>query len=232
MGFFKKFLPGFFFNPINNLRRDYLGQPKKTYAGEGEDLILEKLFSGKKKGFYVDVGCYHPIVGSNTYKFFKKGWTGINIDPDPMTMKKFNKFRKKDINLNYGISNDGRELTYYMFEESAINSFSEEFYKERVSIGRNFLGERQIKTTTLKNIFDKYLEKGQSIDFLDIDAEGFDLEVLQSNDWSKYKPHVILVEDQNSEVDSLNDLPTFRFLKPLGYRLVAKTYSTAVYIQK
>ena len=228
MGFFKNILPKFIFNPINEIKRDYLGQPKKTYSGEGEDLILEKLLHTKKNGFYVDVGCYHPKVGSNTYKFFKKGWKGINIDPAPHTIKKFNDFRKKDINLNCGISKDGRELCYYMFEESAINSFSETFYKERVASGEKFLGTKKIPTTTLKAVFDEHLN-GQTIDFLDIDAEGFDIEVLESNDWTKYKPLIILVEDQNMSINSLTELASYQLLIPLGYGLIAKTYSTAIY---
>jgi len=231
MGFFKNLLPSFIFSPINEIKRDYFGQPKKTYAGEGEDLILEKLLSGQNKGFYVDVGCYHPIVGSNTHKFYKKGWTGVNIDPDPTTIKKFNKFRKGDINLNCGISEDGRALTYYSFKESAINSFSEEFYQDRLNAGAEFLGKEMIKTITLKEVFDSYLN-GQTIDFLDIDAEGLDVEVLKSNDWSKYKPRIILVEDQNMEANSFEDLDTFKFLSPLGYKLIAKTYSTAFFSLK
>jgi len=211
MGFFKNILPAFIFNPINEIKRDYLGQPKKTYAGEGEDLILEKLLYRKKEGFYVDVGCYHPIVGSNTYKFFKKGWKGINIDPNPSTIAKFNKFRKKDVNLNYGISKNGQTLTYYMFEESAINSFSKTFYEDRLQHGEKFIGTKQIPTITLKEVFDQHLGE-QQIDVLDIDAEGYDMEVLLSNDWTKYKPTIILVEDQNLNITSLTELDSYNFL--------------------
>jgi hypothetical protein len=64
---------------------------------------------------------------------------------------------------------------------------------------------------------------------LDIDTEGIDIQVLKSNNWEKYKPSVILVEDQDEEVENLENLETYKFLKPLGYRLIAKTISTAIY---
>ena len=67
MGKFKEVLPKSLFNLLNNFKRNQFGTAQKTYAGEGEDLIIKKIFKGKKNGCYVDVGCYHPLVGSNTY---------------------------------------------------------------------------------------------------------------------------------------------------------------------
>jgi len=80
----------------------------------------------------------------------------------------------------------------------------------------------------LSEIFDEFL-KGRNIDVLDIDTEGIDIQVLKSNNWEKYKPSVILVEDQDEDVENLENLETYKFLKPLGYRLIAKTISTAIY---
>ena len=79
--------------------------PKRSYSMLGEDLIVEKFFKNKKNGFYVDVGCYHPIDGNNTYLLSKKGWSGINIDLNAISINLFDRTRKNDSNLNIAISN-------------------------------------------------------------------------------------------------------------------------------
>ncbi len=228
MGFWKKKLPPLVYNSLEEFRKNVFGKPQLTYSGEGEDLIIEKFTRDIPHGLYVDVGCYHPKVGSNTFKLFKKGWEGINIDPNPHTIALFNKYRPKDINLNLGISELGEPLTYYEFEESAISTFSPEFYQLRMNQGAKFLGKKNVKTSKLSEVFDQYLN-GRTIDVLDIDAEGIDIEVLNSNDWEKYKPKIILVEDQDEEIDNLSNLATYKILQPYGYRLQAKTISTAIY---
>lgn len=228
MGYWKDKLPTWLFDFIETKRKNWIGKPQLTYSGEAEDLIIEKFTKHIKNGCYVDVGCYHPKVGSNTYKLFKKGWSGINIDPNPETIRLFNQYRPKDINLNIGISEVGSNLTYYEFKESAVSTFSEEFYKMRLNQGAKYVGSKNIPTKTLAEVFDEKLN-GRNIDVLDIDTEGIDIQVLKSNNWEKYKPSVILVEDQDEEVENLENLETYKFLKPLGYRLIAKTISTAIY---
>jgi len=64
--------------------------PKKTYSLFGEDLKVKKIFQNKKKGFYVDVGAYHPLKINNTYLLYKKGWNGINIDVSSFSIDLFN----------------------------------------------------------------------------------------------------------------------------------------------
>ena len=231
MGYWKNILPKGLYNKLENTRKNLIGKPQLTYSGEGEDLIIERLVKHLSKGTYVDIGCYHPKVGSNTFKLFKKGWTGINIDPNPNTIRLFNQFRPKDINLNIGISKSNQVLTYFEFTESAVSTFSEEFYKLRLEQGAEFIGKTSISTTTLADVFDQHLN-GRNIDVLDIDTEGTDVEVLMSNNWDKYKPTIILVEDQEEHIDNFNDLPTYQYLHPKGYQLVAKTISTAIYLLK
>ena len=72
---------------------------KKSYAISNVDLIIDRIFANKKKGVYIDVGCNHPIKYNNTYLLYKRGWNGINIDLDKLSIKEFNKFRKKDYNV-------------------------------------------------------------------------------------------------------------------------------------
>lgn len=88
-----------------------------SFSQEGEDMILRKLLDRKTTGFYIDVGAHHPQRFSNTYFFYLKGWSGINIDPIPGRMKLFNQLRNRDINLEIGISESKKSLTYYIFNE-------------------------------------------------------------------------------------------------------------------
>lgn len=228
MGFWKNLLPAGLFNPINNIKRDLLGTPQKTFSGEGEDLIIEKFFKRKRNGFYVDIGCYHPKVGSNTYKLFKRDWKGINIDMSSKSIEYFAKYRPNDINLNVCISPEKGEITFYEFEEGAVNTTSEEFYELRLKQGNVFRKKNLVKTASLEEIFDQYCPN-QHIDMIDIDAEGMDVAVLKTNNWEKYKPTLILVEDQDETVNNLSELETYKFLQPLGYKMLAKTISTAFY---
>ena len=76
----------------------------RIYSQEGEDILIERMIGKKKKGFYIDIGAHHPYRFSNTYYFYKQGWSGINIEPNVEHFRYFLKHRKRDINLNKGLS--------------------------------------------------------------------------------------------------------------------------------
>ena len=103
---------------------------KPSWGQEGEDLILLRLFP-QDSGFYIDIGAHHPKRFSNTYLFYRKGWTGINIDAKPRSMKLFQKVRPRDINLEIPIAQEHKKLTYFEFEEPALNTFSKSLSLER-----------------------------------------------------------------------------------------------------
>lgn len=234
MGFWKKIIPAALFNPVNEWKRDHWGTPKKTYAGEGEDLILMKIFNGKTNGFFVDIGCYHPIVGSNTYVFHQKyGWSGINVDANPDSITKFKKLRPNNVNLNVGIGPvSSAALQFHRFSEGALNTFSEKVKEERIQRDKQaYIGSIEVPVWSLEKLLDSYANN-REIDFLDVDVEGFDLEVLQSNNWQKYRPRVVMVEDQLKVADAFTSLPTYQFLREKEYVLVAKTYSTLFFAEK
>lgn len=232
MGVWKKILPSFLWEPLNEIRKDYFPNSSRSYAGEGEDIILSKIFGHKKNGFYIDIGCYHPKVNSNTYYFYKQGWNGINIDANPQSIKKFDTLRTRDINVNIGIAERSTELMYYMFNESAVNTFSQSLFEERKKISwLKHIGSQKIPVQPLSNVLER-LNIPSVIDFMDIDVEGLDMEVLRSNDWKKYVPHVVMVEDQTTEVKSFEELETYQFLTARGYALVSKTFSTLIFAQK
>lgn len=210
----------------------YYFQSSTSYSQDGEDMILKALFENNKgyKGFFVDVGAHHPVRFSNTKYFYNKGWKGINIEPTPKAIKAFELFRKRDINLNIGVGPEKGELTFYCFNEPALNSFSKDVCEriDKDSSKYKIIKELKIEVLPLSEVFDQYLPKGQKIDFISIDVEGLDYQVLISNNWDKYKPEVILVEE-NVDVDSIAVSPIFQFLKEKGYLFFAKTLRTCIY---
>lgn len=203
---------------------------KNAYSQEGEDLVLNRIFDGQKSGFYVDVGAHHPMRFSNTYFFYKKGWNGINIDPMPGSMNLFNRLRPRDINLELGISQDQKELTYHIFNDTALNGFDDGLSKSRELLpGYQVVKKIKIQTTSLAEVMKKYLPTDQKVDFLSIDAEGLDMEVLRSNDWSRFKPTVILVELLNVDLTKSSESEAVKFLAEHGYKLYAKTVNTFIF---
>lgn len=193
-------------------------------------MILEEYFHGVNKGFYIDIGAYHPIRYSNTFKFYLKGWHGINIDARPGSMKIFKKVRPKDINLEIAIGNRSECLKYYMFDEPALNGFSKEISEERDrDFHFNILKTVDINLERLEVILDNFLPENTEIHFLSIDVEGLDYEVLLSNNFNKYRPKMILVETSVISEGLAFDSEINLFLNENGYSLVAKTFRTSFY---
>jgi FkbM family methyltransferase len=205
---------------------------KKTYSQEGEDMILSRIFDGKKQGFYVDIGAHHPRRFSNTYFFYKQGWTGINVEPNPDAKRLFEKERPKDINLQCGISECEGELTYYYFDEPALNTFDYEVVKSRLdTTSYKLINQAHISVFRLDSIFRKYLPIKQRIDFLTIDVEGLDFAVLRSNDWSVFRPVCIIVEELNVDLLQSINSEIASFLINQGYKIFARTYNSLIFIE-
>lgn len=204
----------------------------RSYSMEGEDIILRRYFEGTSKGFYIDVGAHHPVRFSNTYVFYKMGWCGINIDARPGSMALFNRFRRRDLNLEVAIANDEKDMTYYILDEPALNSFS----KDRVEMALedekyDLVNTIHMKSRRLSDVLDEYMPSDCKITFLNVDVEGLDLEVLMSNNWDKYRPIMVVVERLISSMDELYNDKLAQFMKENGYSLYAKTVNTIFYVE-
>lgn len=228
----KILLPSIGIKVLMNFKNNYLdGYSLKSYSQEGEDMILRRLFENRTKGFYVDVGAHHPKRFSNTYFFYKKGWRGINIDAMPNSMNLFNRIRARDINIEKPVSDKKQVLTYYAFNEPALNGFSKELSEERNGKGSYFIEfTKDIETTTLEEILDSSLPENQQIDFLSIDVEGLDLMVLKSNNFEKYKPKVILIEILGNSLEETWNSEITKYLVQNKYSLHSKTINTVFFI--
>jgi len=201
-----------------------------SYSQEGEDLLLNRFFDDKRDGYFVDVGAHHPTRFSNTYFFYLKGWRGINIDAMPGSMSPFQISRPLDTNLEMGVGLQSQMLIYHMFNEPALNTFSVEEAQKKAAIPNyNIIGKKEIRVEPLSAILNEHLPAGQAIDFLSIDVEGLDYDVLASNDWDKYRPKLILVECLGLSLENSTDNKTVQFLKGIGYTMVAKSYNTVFF---
>ncbi|MFT6206922.1 MAG: FkbM family methyltransferase [Colwellia sp.] len=208
------------------------GYSLKSYSQEGEDMILRRLFENQLMGFYVDVGAHHPKRFSNTYFFYKKGWRGINIDAMPNSMRLFKKVRPRDINIEKPVSDKKQILTYYIFNEPALNGFSKELSGKRNGQGGYFVERTEnIETTTLEDILNCNLPINQPIDFLSIDVEGLDFKVLKSNNFDIYRPKVILIEILKSCLEDVLKSEVAVYLTKENYCLYAKSVNTVVFIE-
>ena len=207
----------------------------KSYSQDGEDMILRSFieieYPKNHKGFYVDIGAHHPLRFSNTAYFYKKGWHGINVEPTPAQIKKFYSSRKRDININAAVGNSNEPLTFYLFNDPALNSFDKELSLSRENYKYKITDKAEIPVEKLSSVLDKNLPEGTEITFLTIDVEGVDFEILDSNDWQKYKPRFILIED-DIDFDNVAQNKICNYLKDKGYRLVGKTLRTSIYKKK
>lgn len=203
----------------------------RSWSQEGEDLILCRIFERQPTGFYVDVGAHHPKRFSNTFLFYTRGWRGINIDAMPGSMKLFNKDRPRDVNLEIGIGAEDKQLNYYVFNEPALNSFSKELSHKRSDAESNYQIQDVVEVNVLPlcSILDRYLPKGQEIDFMSVDVEGLDFYVLESNDWSEYRPKFVLVEILGSSLYEIEQGRIGQFMSNVGYVLYAKCMNTVFF---
>jgi FkbM family methyltransferase len=219
------------FRFLNDLKNNYFdGYSLKSYSQEGEDIILKRFFDGQADGFYVDVGAHHPKRFSNTYLFYREGWRGINIDAMPGSMEQFNNIRPRDINIEKPVSDKVETLTYYAFNEPALNSFSKE-----MSLSRDGLKDykieftKKITTTTLQKILDVYLPENKEIDFLSIDVEGLDMQVLRSINLQKHSPKMILIEILQTDYFDIINSEINKYLGMYCYSIYAKSGNTVFF---
>ena len=217
------------------LKYSYIRTFKGSFSQKGEDMTIDWLCRSRSKGVYVDIGAFHPTQHNNTYKFYLKGWTGINIEPHPLQFNKFIKDRPKDINLNIGISDHKGQMIFHMFSPSALSTFSTTEANRYQRIGYTETSQNRIAVSTLKEIFDKYIKK--NIDFMSIDVEGMELQVLKGNNWVKYKPKIICIEtsDHTAIIEGKNSQKKRRIddlLLSTGYHEFISNGLNTIYVLK
>ena len=225
-------------NFLSILKRKFKYQ-KKSYSLNGVDLNIDYIFKTKKNGFYLDIGAQHPISNNNTYLLFNKGWRGINIDLDKKNIDLFNIVRPNDINLNYAISDSEKEADlYYYHESSPINTLSKvvsNFQNAKVS------KVKRVRTKILNNILDN-INLQNHIDYMSIDVEGCEEQVLKGFNIKKYKPSVISIEYldlnmnklefKNNNINNLVSSNLYKFFIQNDYFFVNWLHGDLIFVHK
>jgi len=185
---------------------------KKSYSMDKEDLNILNHFRDKKNGFYIDVGCFHPIDRNNTYLLYLNKWSGINVDISQFSIDLFNFLRPDDLNLKCAVSDKEQIVKIFFQKELSQLSTSDENQAKKVFQGK--IKSKEVQAYTLDYIIEKSKYRNKEIDLLDIDVEGADYKVLLGLNFEKYKPKLICVEIHNKDI---KDDKIYKFLTIKGY---------------
>ncbi len=226
---------------MNFIKKIYYSKyTNKSYSISFVDLVINRIFSKLDKGIYVDLGCNHPIKFNNTYLLYKRGWTGINIDSDEKSIKEFNKFRSRDININAIVSSKNKSVKYYYYHDrSALNTVDELLVKTRKTKPKKVLIK---KATTLNQIIHNSPYKNKKINFLSVDIENHEYEALKKFNFKKYKIDIIVIEllnvktkrleTQNQNLNNIMKSKIYKLLTKNNYKLINWVNSDLVFVYK
>jgi FkbM family methyltransferase len=183
-----------------------------SFSQFGEDVICGFFFPRDYRGVYVDIGAAHPMLLSNTYHFYRSGWRGICVDANPDAASLFCKFRPQDTFIHMAVGAESGVVELATFKDSAFNCLTEHLPDVPEEI-RDTAQIIKVPMEPLSKIL--AVNKIMEIDLLSVDCEGNDLAVLKSNDWARWKPKVIIVEDHAA--DWTNSSIT-KYLNSVGYK--------------
>lgn len=221
-----RMIVGYYAIRVNRFFYDLIHQKLfNSYSQFGEDLILERLLNNKQHGIYLDVGANDPDIYNNTKRFYQRGWSGINIEPDVELFEKLCKIRPRDINLNIGIGSIKGEMTFYKTSADTLSTFSEHEVQNLEKEGYEVISAKKVPVLPLVDIFTKHLAD-KHVDFMSLDVEGLELDVLKSNDWSRFRPFIVVAEI-NKNVEKI-----IHFLKEHDYELVYNNKTNGIFEDK
>ena len=208
---------------------------RKSYSQEGEDLLLEGIMRAgnvecEKGGFYVDAGAHHPVRFSNTKFFYELGWSGLNFDPNEGIEELFAQARPRDETFRSALSDHEGEADFYVYNEPALNGIDNDRSEELKNTIYRLLKIENVTTTTLRSALNQSRPQGMPRpNFLNVDVEGHELEVLKGNDWEKYRFDFLLIEQRKTSPSQTNPDEITGFLRALDYEHVAETPRTTLY---
>jgi FkbM family methyltransferase len=209
---------------------------KKSYSQCGEDLIIDFIFSalGIKDPVYLDLGANHYMYLNNTYHFYEKGSRGVLVEPDPELYNDLKKKRNFDVCLNVGVGlNKEENADFYILTSKTLNTFSKEEAERYCSYGQQKIEKIiQIPLLSVNKIIEENFKS--SPNFVSIDVEGLDYEIIQSWDFEKYRPEVICVEtityteDRNEKkIQEIID-----YMVAENYFIYADTYINTIFVDQ
>lgn len=214
---------------IYKVYRIFKYKPLFSHSSFGEEILVNRILK-KKHGFYIDVGALNPKVGSLTFLLYKKGWRGINFDLTKSNIQLFRAFRKRDISVQLAISNKKAEVTSYIFDPgSGLNSLEKKYAdKWKKKLFKPYHTEK-IESETLNSVIDKF-NIPIDFDYLNIDVESHELNVLAGLDFNMYRPTLITIEIHCSGLEEMINNEIYKFFKKKRYKLISYYYLTAFFV--
>lgn len=175
-------------------------------------------------GSYVDIGAGTPIWGSNTYFFYKKGWRGVTVDPIGFNISLHKIIRPRDQKYRSLVSSESSQIEFYELIPWELSTTDVNMVLSRIKNGAIIFRKENISSIQLSQIYDANPPKRPAI--LSIDVEGAEMEVLLSNNWERYKPDLICVEELSNPLDKskIRD-----FLKTHNYSLMVYNGVSSIY---
>lgn len=184
------------------LERIFREQWLNSYSQYAEDLIIDYLLANQATGSYIDIGANDPDHFNNTKRFYRKGWRGINVEPNPMLFGKLERVRGGDINLNIGIGRHKGVMDFFVVRPHTLSTFSADEAQHCETHGHRVEKTIPIEIWPLSEVLQLHQTHfAQPVDLLTIDVEGLELEVLDSHDWQRHRPRLVLIEkNRNPEL--------------------------------
>lgn len=214
------------------LNPDGAAAAKTSYSQAGEDCIVALAFHflGIHKPSYLDIGAHHPTSLSNTYYFYRKGCRGVCVEPDPKYARQFRTKRRRDVFLKAGIGfGEAKEADFYLMKAHALNILSRESAEAMEKVGEKIARVVKIKLLDVNAVIEQYFPLG--VNFVSLDAEGVDLEILKSFYLEKAPPQVFCVEtlafDSQEKVSAVTEWMTAN-----GYFVFGETFLNTIYVNR
>jgi len=204
-----------------------------SYAYTGEDRIIESILKPliTQNGFYVDIGCNDPRFISNTFLLYRRGWRGICVDANETLIRKHKKIRPRDKAMFALISNEVKEMEFVELTNNVLSSTDPRHLNEWINQGQKVVRKKIIQTKTLTKVLDE-LQAPFAFDLLSIDIEELDLLALQSLDFKRYQPKLIVVEAEDFDAENPKQHPVYLLLSGKGYHLAGSILTNLYFLRK
>ena len=203
---------------------------REQYSQWGEDQFINEFFKEKRNGIYLDIGCFHPVMYSNTCLLHRKGWRGINIDINPTSIDLFNIVRPKDTNLCTTI-NETKETFKVFYDDpfSPVNTLDKQFYEKLENKSNKNKKTLTVESKSMKEILN-ISKIDKNIDFINLDVEGMDFKILKNIDLNQLKPKLISVETHNVDGSKSKDFESIvKLMKKSSFSIYKRVGPTTLF---
>ena len=207
----------------------------KSYSQSGEDIIVERILSLMSVGkpSYLDIGAHDPVMYNKTYLFYEKGSSGVNVEPDPECFLKLASQRPRDVNLNVGVRSHEGTFNYYVMTSRSLNTFSVAEAKRYESYGKQKVEQVvKVEVVNVNEILSEYFDPGPN--FVSLDVEGLEMEILESFDFEASRPEVFCIETLTYTEDNTEEkvVDIIEYMKEMDYMVHSDTYINTIFVDR